>query len=104
MCHFMPKYYQANIAREDPMRSLNISMPESMRSFIEEQTRRGGYGTASEYLRTLIREAQKRQAEDRLENMLLQGLDSGMPVDVTPDYWRAKKDRLGRVLRRTKKS
>ncbi len=86
------------------MRSLNISMPESMRSFIEEQTRRGGYGTASEYLRTLIREAQKRQAEDRLETMLLQGLDSGKPIEVTPDYWKAKKDRLDRVLRRAKKS
>lgn len=85
------------------MRSLNISLPESMRSFIEEQTRRGGYGTASEYLRTLIREAQKRQAEDRLETMLLDGLDSGKPIDATPDYWMAKKDRLDRMLRRTKK-
>ncbi|MBI5117901.1 type II toxin-antitoxin system ParD family antitoxin [Candidatus Poribacteria bacterium] len=86
------------------MRSLNISLPESMRSFIEEQTRRGGYGTASEYLRTLIREAQKRQAEDRLETLLLEGLDSGKPIDVTPGYWRAKKERLGRALRRKKKS
>lgn len=86
------------------MRSLNISLPESMRSFIEDQTRRGGYGTASEYLRTLIRDAQKRQAEDRLENMLLEGLDSGKPIDITPKYWEGKKTRRARAPRRTKRS
>jgi len=86
------------------MRSLNISLPESMRSFIEDQTRRGGYGTASEYLRALIRDAQKRQAEDRLERMLLEGLDSGKPINVTPDYWKGKKSRLARAPQRTKRS
>jgi len=86
------------------MRSLNISLPESMRSFIEDQTRRGGYGTASEYLRTLIRDAQKRQAEDRLEGMLLEGMDSGKSIEITPDYWEGKKACLARVPRRTKRS
>lgn len=86
------------------MRSLNISLPESMRSFIEDQTRRGGFGTASEYLRSLIRDAQKRQAEDRLESMLLQGMDSGKPIDATPGYWSGKKARLGRAPRRMKRS
>lgn len=86
------------------MRSLNISLPESMRSFIEEQTRRGGYGTASEYLRALIRDAQKRQAEDRLESMLLEGIGSGTPIDVTPDYWEGKNARLARAPRRAKRS
>ena len=62
------------------MRSLNISLPESMRTFVDDQTKRGGYGTASEFLRTLIRDAQKRQAEDRLEAMLMEGLDSGKPI------------------------
>lgn len=86
------------------MRSLNISLPESMRSFIEDQTRRGGYGTASEYLRTLIRDAQKRQAEDRLESMLLEGLGSGTPTDVSTDYWEGKKARLAGAPRRTRRS
>lgn len=86
------------------MRSLNISLPESMRSFIEDQTRRGGYGTASEYLRTLIRDAQKRQAEDHLENMLLEGMVSGKPIDITPKYWEGKKTRRARAPRRTKRS
>ena len=78
------------------MRSLNISLPDSMRSFIDDQTKRDGYGTASEYLRALIRDAQKRQAEDRLESMLLEGLGSGKPTVATPDYWEGKKTRSAR--------
>jgi antitoxin ParD1/3/4 len=90
--------------KEDPMRSLNISLPESMRTFVDEQTKRGGYGTASEFLRTLIRDAQKRQAEDRLESMLLEGLDSGKPIEVTPAYWQKKKDRIPKAPRRARHS
>lgn len=58
------------------MTSLNISLPEMMRVFVDEQVAFGGYGTASEYVRELIREDQKRKAQQRLETMLLQGLDS----------------------------
>ena len=90
--------------KEGPMRSLNISLPESMRTFVDEQTKRGGYGTASEFLRTLIRDAQKRQAEDRLEAMLLEGLDSGKPIEVTPAYWQKKKDRIPKAPRRARHS
>jgi antitoxin ParD1/3/4 len=86
------------------MRSLNISLPESMRTFVDIQTKRGGYGTASEFLRSLIRDAQKRQAEDRLEAMLLEGLDSGKPIEVTPAYWQEKKSRVPKARRRTRHS
>ncbi|HLJ56876.1 MAG TPA: type II toxin-antitoxin system ParD family antitoxin [Chthonomonadaceae bacterium] len=70
------------------MSSMNISLPETLRSYVEEQTTLGGYGTVSEYLRELIREDRKRKAEERLEALLLEGLDSGESVPVTPDYWR----------------
>ncbi len=42
------------------MTSLNISLPESLKAFVEEKVRKGGYGTASEYVRELIRAARKR--------------------------------------------
>jgi antitoxin ParD1/3/4 len=67
---------------------MNISLPESMRSYIDEQIEQGGYGTASEYVRALIREDQKRRAQERLETLLLEGLDSGPPITVTPEYWK----------------
>lgn len=36
---------------------------------------------------------------DHLERLLLDGLDSGKPIDVTPDYWAGKKARLAQVRR-----
>ena len=38
------------------MTTLNISLPDSMRAFIDEQITQGGYSTASEYIRDLILE------------------------------------------------
>lgn len=44
------------------MSTLNISMPDTMRDYIEAQAEKGQYST-SEYVRHLIREDQKRQSE-----------------------------------------
>ena len=56
------------------MATLNISLPDQMKEFVEEQVREGDYDTTSEYFSTLVREQQKRKAEERLEGLLLQGL------------------------------
>lgn len=89
------------------MTTLNISLPDAMRKWIEDQLEGGGYGNASEYIRELIREDQKRKAEERLEVLLLEGLNSGRVVEVTPEYWANKKRALltrasRRSLRRRK--
>ena len=69
------------------MMSLNISLPDSMLAFVDEQVKSGGYGTASEYLWELIREDQKRKAEKKLEALLLEGLASGAGTELTPEDW-----------------
>ena len=56
------------------MATLNISLPDQMKEFVEEQVREGDYDTTSEYFSTLVREEQKRKAEEKLEGLLLQGL------------------------------
>ena len=81
------------------MTSMNITLPEPMRQFIEEQIDSGSYATASEYMRALIREDQKRKAQERLEALLLEGLDSGDPIEATPEFWR---DLRGRIESRRK--
>jgi antitoxin ParD1/3/4 len=73
---------------------MNITLPEPMRDFIEEQIASGSYGTASEYVRALIREDQKRKAQERLEALLLEGLDSGEPVEATPEFWQNLRVRI----------
>ena len=71
------------------MTNMNVSLPETLKAYVEEQVSYGGYGTVSEYLRELIREDKKRKSQERLESFLLDGLDSGDPVAVTPEFWQA---------------
>ena len=76
------------------MSSVNISLPDSLRAFVERRTEEQGYGTVSDYFRDLILKDQRRQGEARLEKLLLEGLNSGEPIEVTPEYIGAKLQRL----------
>jgi antitoxin ParD1/3/4 len=71
------------------MTTLNISLPEQMRTFIESQVSRGLYSTASDYIRNLIRDDQKREDQERLESLLLDALEGGGSQEVTPEFFRA---------------
>ena len=45
----------ANSRRFGIVSTMNVSLPESLKDFVDEQVSRGGYGTSSEYVRELIR-------------------------------------------------
>ena len=66
---------------------MNISLPESMRAYVESQVEAGSYSSASEYVRALIREDRKRREKERLEALLLEGLNSGPAAEMTPADW-----------------
>jgi antitoxin ParD1/3/4 len=68
------------------MTTMNISLPDEMKAFVEAQMARDGFASASEYLRALIREDQKRRARRELEAKLLEGLQGPSAV-MTPDDW-----------------
>jgi antitoxin ParD1/3/4 len=85
------------------MTTLNISLPKSMKGFVETQIKEGGYSTASEYVRELIRDAQKRAAKERLEQLLMEGLNSGPAIKVDDKYWARKKEELKARHRKLKK-
>ena len=55
------------------MGTMNISLPDNLKSFVDHQVAHGGYGTSSEYVRELIRKDQDRC---RLRNLLLDGAAS----------------------------
>ena len=61
------------------MSSLTVSftLPETMRSDIDERVKSGSYGNTSEYLRDLIRRDQEAQAAKRLRELIEEGLASG---------------------------
>ena len=73
------------------MDSMNISLPEPMKDFVDRQIASGRYGSASEYVRALIREDEKRKAEERLEALLLEGLQ-GEESELTREDWSAIRD------------
>ncbi len=52
---------------------MNVSLPQALKSFVDEQVNSRGYGTSSEYVRELIRKDQDRQ---RLRALLLAGAAS----------------------------
>jgi antitoxin ParD1/3/4 len=76
------------------METMNIALPESMKHFVQERVTAGGYSSVSEYVRELIRADQKRKTEERIDTLLLEGLESGQPVAVTDEYWDEKKRKL----------
>ena len=61
---------------------------------MENQVRDSGYSTPSEYVRELLRQDQNRRAEQKLETLLLEGLNSGEPIEISPEYWESKRKQL----------
>jgi len=80
--------------QESDLTTLNISLPRPQREFVEAEAAKSGCTTTSEYMRRLIHEAQKRNAQDDLERKLIAGLDSGDPIEITPEYWEKKRREL----------
>ena len=79
------------------MQTMNISLPEPLKQFVEEQVNQGGYSSTSEYVRELVRADQKRKAREQLEDILSSALTSDAQ-EVTPEYWqKLREEALGRV-------
>ena len=84
------------------MQSMNISLPDPLKQFVDAQIAQGRYSSASEYVRELIRDDEKRKAEERFEAKLLEGLNS-RESELTPADWSAlRKEASGRLEVRKK--
>ncbi len=75
------------------MTTMNISMPDEMKAFVETRMAQEGFASASGYLRALIRDAQKRQAKRELEARFREALESGPATLMTRDDWMALRAR-----------
>ena len=69
--------------------SLTVALPEALRDYVESRVAEGAFSDPSDYVGTLIREDRKRQAEARLEALLLAGLNSGDPQPLDAAEWEA---------------
>lgn len=76
------------------MATMNISLPDDMRSAVDKQTEARGYGTSSEYVRDLIRRDLDRQA---LRALLDEGRRSAQDEPITDNTIQALRDRAVRA-------
>jgi antitoxin ParD1/3/4 len=84
------------------MTTLTISLPDSLREFIDREVQTKGYGNVSEYVRGLLREAQAKAADARLEALLIEGLNTGEDIPLSPDFWSELKQDAAKILSRRK--
>ncbi len=73
------------------MSTMNISLPDALKSYVDRQVSARGYGTSSEYVRELIRMDQDRQ---QLRALLLEGAASTPGAAVDAAYFEGLRNRV----------
>jgi len=56
--------------------TMNISLPQKLKSFVDARVKARGYGSHSEYLRDLVRKDEIEAAKDKMRSLLMEGLNS----------------------------
>ncbi len=83
------------------MSTMNISLPDALKSFVDEQVSQRGYSTSSEYVRELIRRDQDRL---QLRNLLLVGASSAPTAPVNETYFEGLRERVRSAAKVTGKT
>ena len=85
------------------MPTMNITLPDPQKVFVDAQIASGRYSSASEYVRMLIREDEKHRAEEKLQTMLLEGLATQESDLTRQDFKDIRKAAGERLKAREKK-
>lgn len=84
------------------MATMNISLADPLKEFVDEEVREGGYSSTSDYMRDLIRQRQREKAAEFLRRLIAEGLASGLSEPVTKDtFARMRKELHERMARET---
>ena len=78
------------------MTTMNISLPDELKQFVDEQVANRGFGTSSEYVRDLLRREQDRQ---QLRQLVLDGIASGRGRVADAGYFASLREKIGRRTR-----
>lgn len=86
--------------------TMNVSLPQPLREQLDRKVHRlGSYGSTSEYLRELIRRDLQRDAIDQVDQLLIDGINSGPPEPMNAAWRKARRDALTKATRsRSRKS
>ena len=75
------------------MATMNVSLPDPLKQFVDEEVREGGFASTSDYMRDLIRQRQREKAAEFLRQLIAEGLTSGSAEPMTPDYFERMRER-----------
>lgn len=67
--------------------SMNVSLPPELKQWVDRQVKAGGYGTASEYLRDMLRRARERDARRQLDATLVEAVEAGATTVMDDRDW-----------------
>ena len=76
------------------MTNLNLSIPDSMNHFIQEQANQQGYPSPNDDICSLIMQAQKQVEQEQLEQLLITGLERGTSIEITDEWWENRRNQL----------
>lgn len=82
------------------MATMNISLTDPLKQFVDEEVSQGGYSSTSDYVRDLIRQRQRQKAEELLRRLIAEGLASGPSAPVTSATFERMRGELAERLDR----
>jgi antitoxin ParD1/3/4 len=87
------------VPTEPQIVTMNISLPQPLKRYVDDKVSSGIYSSASEFVREAIREKlqrdeQRYRAEQAMAKQSIAGVDSGKSIPFTPGYFKAKKRAL----------
>lgn len=79
------------------MATMNISLPEEMKVFVEEQAAKQGFGTVSEYVRSLLHAVQEQErSRSDVRAKLLEAIESGPATPMAESDWESIRQEVER--------
>ncbi len=75
------------------MATMNVSLPDPMKDWVEAQAKTGRYSNASDYVRDLIRRDQERTEKlTELQRLITEGIESGVSTRSIDDILKAARE------------
>jgi antitoxin ParD1/3/4 len=81
--------------------TMNISLNEDLKSFVDERVKKRGYSSYSEYVRDLVRKDEVEAVKERLRALIQEGLESGAGVPVGDGFFAHKKAALRKAAKKS---
>ena len=81
----------AKVATMVLMATMNVSLPDGLKEFVEAQVSERGYGTSSEFVRDLIR---REEGRTQLRALLVDGMGSGPGSEMDEAYFDRMRERI----------